>query len=168
MRRRNPDPRIHKGALDHKHRSAALIGILALVLAACGSPVAATPSATEAATPSATEAATPSASPSAEESESAEPSEEATAEEVRVRLESSNFDPSELTIPAGTTVLFLNADSYTHTVTEGTGGQAVDDPVVDREIAQNRSVRVTFDEPGTYDITCKIHPSMQLTITVEG
>ena len=149
------------------HRSAALIGILALVLAACASP-AATPSATEPPTPSATEAATPSASPSAEESESAEPSEEATAEEVRVRLESSNFDPSELTIPAGTTVLFLNADSYTHTVTEGTGGQAVDDPIVDREIAQNRSVRVTFEEPGTYDITCEIHPSMQLTVTVEG
>ncbi|HEU4863199.1 MAG TPA: cupredoxin domain-containing protein [Candidatus Limnocylindria bacterium] len=149
------------------HRSAALIGILALVLAACASPAAA-PSATEPPTPSATEAATPSASPSAEESESAEPSEEATAEEVRVRLESSNFDPSELTITAGTTVLFLNADSYTHTVTEGTGGQAVDDPIVDREIAQNRSVRVTFDEPGTYDITCKIHPSMQLTVTVEG
>lgn len=149
------------------HRSAALIGILALVLAACASPAAA-PSATEPPTPSATEAATPSASPSAEESESAEPSEEATAEEVRVRLESSNFDPSELTITAGTTVLFLNADSYTHTVTEGTGGQAVDDPIVDREIAQNRSVRVTFDEPGTYDITCEIHPSMQLTVTVEG
>ena len=134
---------------------------------ACASPAAA-PSATEPPTPSATEAATPSASPSAEESESAEPSEEATAEEVRVRLESSNFDPSELTITAGTTVLFLNADSYTHTVTEGTGGQAVDDPIVDREIAQNRSVRVTFDEPGTYDITCKIHPSMQLTVRVEG
>ena len=149
------------------HRSAALIGILALVLAACASP-AASPLATEPPTPSATEAATPSASPSAEESESAEPSEEATAEEVRVRLESSNFDPSELTIPAGTTVLFLNADSYTHTVTEGTGGQAVDDPIVDREIAQNRSVRVTFEEPGTYDITCEIHPSMQLTVTVEG
>jgi plastocyanin len=149
------------------HRSAALIGILALVLAACASPAAA-PSATEPPTPSATEPPTPSASPSAEESESAEPSEEATAEEVRVRLESSNFDPSELTITAGTTVLFLNADSYTHTVTEGTGGQAVDDPIVDREIAENRSVRVTFDEPGTYDITCKIHPSMQLTVTVEG
>ena len=110
------------------HRSAALIGILALVLAACASP-AASPSATEPPTPSATEAATPSASPSAEESESAEPSEEATAEEVRVRLESSNFDPTELTIPAGTTVLILKADSYTHTVTEGTGGQAVDDPI---------------------------------------
>ena len=151
------------------HRSAALIGILALALAACASPAAST-SATEATSPSPTEVATPSASPSAEASESASagPSEEATAEEVRVRLESSNFDPSELTIPAGTTVLFLNADSYTHTVTEGTGGQAADDPIVDREIAQNRSVRVTFDEPGTYEITCKIHPSMQMTITVEA
>lgn len=147
------------------HRSAALIGILALVLAACASPAAA-PSASEA-PPSATEAPR-SASPSAEATESAEPSEDATAEEVRVRLESSNFDPSELTIAAGTTVLFLNADSYAHTVTEGTGGQAVDDPIVDREIAENRSVRVTFDEPGTYEITCKIHPSMQMTITVEA
>jgi plastocyanin len=149
------------------HRSAALIGILALLLAACAAP-AASPSPTDPPTPSATEAATPSASPSAEESESAEPSEEATAEEVRVRLESSNFDPTELTIAAGTTVLFLNADSYAHTVTEGSGGQAVDDPIVDREIAQNRSVRVTFDEPGTYEITCEIHPSMQMTITVEA
>ena len=149
------------------HRTVALIGILALLLAACASP-AASPSPTDPPTPSATEAATPSPSPSAEESESAEPSEEATAEEVRVRLESSNFDPTELTIAAGTTVLFLNADSYAHTVTEGSGGQAVDDPIVDREIAQNRSVRVTFDEPGTYEITCEIHPSMQMTITVEA
>ena len=149
------------------HRTVALIGILALLLAACASP-AASPSPTDPPTPSATEAATPSPSSSAEESESAEPSEEATAEEVRVRLESSNFDPTELTIAAGTTVLFLNADSYAHTVTEGSGGQAVDDPIVDREIAQNRSVRVTFDEPGTYEITCEIHPSMQMTITVEA
>jgi plastocyanin len=149
------------------HRSAAIIGILALVLGACASP-AASPSATEPPTPSATEAATPSASASAAESASAAPSEEATAEEVRVRLESSNFDPAELTISAGTTVLFLNADSYAHTVTEGSGGQAVDDPIVDREIAENRSVRVTFDEAGTYEITCKLHPSMQMTITVDA
>lgn len=156
-----------QGAFRHMHRSAALIGILALVLAACASP-GASPSASQPPVASATEEATASASPSAEETESAEPSDEATAEEVRVRLESSNFDPTELTIAAGTTVLFLNADSYTHTVTEGSGGQAVDDPIVDREIAQNRSVRVTFDEPGTYEITCKIHPSMQMTITVEA
>jgi plastocyanin len=155
-----------QGAFRHMHRFAALIGILALILAACASP-AASPSATEPPAESASQTAAASAS-SAEETESAEPSDEATAEEVRVRLESSSFDPTELTVSAGTTVLFLNADSYTHTVTEGSGGQAVDDPIVDREIAQNRSVRVTFDEPGTYEITCKIHPSMQMTITVEA
>lgn len=154
------------------HRSrplpaAAIVASLSLVLAACASS-ASSPSVTgetEAPTPA---AATESAAPSESSAPSEEPSEEATAEEVRVRLESSNFDPTELTIAAGTTVLFLNADSYAHTVTEGTGGQAANDPIVDREIAENRTVRVTFDEPGTYEITCKIHPSMQMTITVEG
>ena len=29
-------------------------------------------------------------------------------------------------------------------------------------------IEVTFDDPGTYDITCKIHPAMNMTITVEG
>ena len=156
------------------HRSrpmtlAALAASLALALAAC-SGTAASPSeeSVAASQPAPTESASPSAEESAEPTESAEASEEATGEEVRVRLESSNFDPTELTIAAGTTVLFLNADSYAHTVTEGTGGQAADDPIVDREIAQNRTVRVTFDEPGTYEITCEIHPSMQMTITVEG
>jgi len=73
-----------------------------------------------------------------------------------------------LTIPAGTEVTFLNADGFTHTVTEGTDGQPVGDPIVDEEIDQNGSVSVTFDEPGTYNITCKIHSSMNITITVEG
>jgi plastocyanin len=159
--------------MQRSRPAAAVLVILALVLCACAS-TAASPSAvpTSAAATHAEHslAATPSAEESEDEDESPEASasQDETAEEVRVRLESSNFDPSELTIPAGTTVLFLNADSYGHTVTEGTNGQAVDDPIVDREIAENRTVRVTFDEPGTYQITCRIHPSMQLTITVEG
>ncbi len=76
--------------------------------------------------------------------------------------------PEEITVPVGTEVVFLNADGFAHTVTEGTDGQAVDDPIVDEEIAQNGTVSVTFDEAGTYDITCEIHPSMQMTVTVEG
>jgi plastocyanin len=53
-------------------------------------------------------------------------------------------------------------------VSEGTDGDVVDDPIVDEEIAAGGEVRVTFDEAGTYDITCEIHPDMQMTITVEG
>ena len=136
---------------------------LSLVLAACAG---------AAASPSASETMEPISSESMESHtiapESETPTDDAAAEDVRVRLESSQFDPEELTIEVGTTVLFLNADSFAHTVTEGTDGQAVDGPVVDRELAGNRTARVTFDEPGTYDITCRIHPSMQMTIVVEG
>lgn len=86
----------------------------------------------------------------------------------RVRLSTSGFDPTELTIAAGTEVVFVNAASFDHTVTEGTDGQAVEDPIVDDNIAPNGTVRVVFDEPGTYQITCRIHPSMHLTVTVTG
>jgi plastocyanin len=142
-------------------RTAILPGFLvaSIMLAACGGQ-SATPSASE---PSATQSAAAS-EPAASESQ---PAASETAE-VRVRIRNSSYDPTELTIPAGTEVTFLNADGFTHTVTEGTDGQPVDDPIVDEEIDQNGSVSVTFDEPGTYNITCKIHSSMNLTITVEG
>ena len=148
--------------MSRSRPAAVLLLAPVLVLAACGAGTVASPSASEAAARAPTETVEETAA----ESEPAE-SEDATAEE-EVRLESSNFDPEELIIAAGTTVLFLNADSYAHTVTEGTGGQAADDPIVDRQLEANRTVRVTFDELGTYEITCKLHPSMQMTITVEG
>ncbi len=48
-----------------------------------------------------------------------------------VSLAGGAFSPSTLTIPAGTTVTFT--DTTGHTVTEGTDGTAVDDPIVDEE-----------------------------------
>ena len=142
--------------------------LLFVALAACSTAETPTPDAAEP-----TEAA--AQTESADQSESAEPSESEAAEsaasetgEERVRIDGSTFDPAELTVAAGTEVLFVNADGFTHTVTEGTGGQAVENPIVDEEIPQNGTVSVTFDEPGTYDITCRIHPSMQMTVIVEG
>jgi plastocyanin len=81
-----------------------------------------------------------------------------------VSMASTKFTPSSLTVQAGTTVTFT--DTSGHTVTEGTDGQPVDDPIVDEQGGSD--IDVTFDEPGTYNITCKIHPSMNMTITVEG
>jgi plastocyanin len=81
-----------------------------------------------------------------------------------VSLSGGAFSPSTLTIPAGTTVTFT--DTTGHTVTEGSNGQAVDDPIVDE--SGGADVVVTFDEAGTFNITCKIHPAMNMTITVEG
>ncbi|MCA1588666.1 MAG: cupredoxin domain-containing protein [Chloroflexi bacterium] len=109
---------------------------------------------------------------SAESAAESEAADESTAavepDEGEVRIVNSVFEPGELTVSVGTEVVFTNEDSFAHTVTEGTDGDAVDDPIVDEEIAAGGEVRVTFDETGTYDITCEIHPDMQMTITVEG
>ena len=82
-----------------------------------------------------------------------------------VSLSGSRFSPSTLTIPLGTTVTF--SETAGHTVTEGSNGQAVDDPIVDEQ-GGSEPIVVSFDEAGTYQITCKIHSSMNMTITVEG
>jgi len=131
----------------HRSRSLALLGVVtSLALAACGG----------------TDAS----------SEPGEPTEAAESEPAvggsEVSLAGFAFDPGDLTVAAGTNVTFTNDDSTAHTVTEGTNGAPVDDPIIDEELAAGASTTFTFDEPGTYDITCRIHPDMQLTVTVEG
>jgi plastocyanin len=145
----------------------ALLPGLALVLAACGG------GGGDASPGDASEAPVASAAASVAMSEATEPSEapessEAAGDEVRVQLDGFAFDTEELTIAAGTEVSFLNADSAPHTVTEGTDGQAADSPIIDEELAPNQGASFTFDEPGTYQITCLLHPSMNMTVIVEG
>ncbi len=81
-----------------------------------------------------------------------------------VSLAGGQFSPTSLTIAAGTTVTFTNTSG--HTVTEGQDGQADDDPIIDEEGGSD--ITFTFDEPGTYNLTCRIHSAMNITITVEG
>ena len=82
-----------------------------------------------------------------------------------VSLSGGRFSPATLTIPVGTTVTFT--DGTGHTVTEGSNGTAVDDPIVD-ESWDGEPIVVSFEGAGTFNITCKIHPSMNMTVTVEG
>lgn len=142
--------------------------VLSIVTMACAATTE-TSEATASATPEVTATATaePTDSPTAEPTDTTTESEDAEAEEERVTIGISDFEPATLAIATGTEVVFENEASFDHTVTEGTGGQAVEDPIVDAQVGAGGEVRVTFDEPGTYDITCTIHPSMQMTITVE-
>jgi len=129
----------------HRSRPVTLavwLAALSLLLAACAS---STPSADTGTTPSATTA-------------------DGGGGGETVSLSGNVFSPSSLTIASGTTVTFT--DTATHTVTEGTDGEAVDDPIVDE--SGGADIEVIFDEPGTYNITCKVHPEMNMTITVEG
>jgi plastocyanin len=140
--------------------------VLVVALVACTTSDSPTAAPVETAAISSSPDPTTSATPSAESEPSA--TQEAEGDEEQVTIATSDFEPVTLTIATGTVVVFENEATFEHTVTEGTGGQAVEDPIVDESVAPGDDVRVTFDEAGTFDITCLIHPTMQMTITVEG
>jgi plastocyanin len=74
----------------------------------------------------------------------------------------------DFTIPAGSTVVFVNNAGRTHTVTEGEDGVAVEDAMFDISLEDGSSTDpIEFAEPGEYHVTCRIHHTMNLTITVE-
>ena len=136
----------------HQSRIAALLAallVLGLTLTACGNGGAATSA---------------PADDGGAATETAAPTDDAAADGDTVSLAGQAFSPTSLTVAAGTTVTFT--DTGGHTVTEGSNGTAVDDPIVDE--TGGADIEVTFDEPGTYSITCKIHPDMNMTIRVEG
>jgi len=76
--------------------------------------------------------------------------------------ETSNacFSPASLTINVGDTVEWTNADTAAHTVT---GGSPADGPsgVFDSSLIMGgASFENTFDEAGSYDYFCMVHPWM--------
>jgi plastocyanin len=162
--------------MTHRPSAVTLNALLVLALAIAGCSDASQDGPTETATPpeSAATEAPPSEAPPSEAPPSEAPPSEApatpapAAAEAEVRITEPDFIPEMLTIAVGTEVTWVNDDTYSHTVTEGTDGDVVADPIIDEPIAAGGTVSVIFDEPGTYDITCRIHPTMQMTLVVEG
>jgi plastocyanin len=74
----------------------------------------------------------------------------------------------DITVAAGTTVTFQNDDNAEHSVTNGTNGTPADNAAFDEDVEAGASVEIAFDEAGTFDVTCRYHPTMQMTVTVEG
>lgn len=95
-----------------------------------------------------------------------------------VVIENFAFNPSEITITAGTTVTWINRDTIGHTVTEGTpqspkpANQRLFDSSHGTEggnvitIAPGNSFSFTFTTPGQYDYYCIPHPYMTGHVTV--
>ena len=82
------------------------------------------------------------------------------AEPVTIEIRGFAFgDGQTLTVPVGTTVVWVNRDSVPHTVTGG----PLDSPVLNT----GDTFTFTFTEPGTYEYICKLHPSMRHTIVVQ-
>lgn len=85
-------------------------------------------------------------------------------QKVLVEIRGYTFDPDAFYVPAGTTVVWRNLDSVQHTVTSTvtSAGGRFDSGII--EPAGNFSH--LFQEPGTYDYLCLIHPSMKARVVV--
>lgn len=84
----------------------------------------------------------------------------AVSADVAVNIMNFSFQPTTLTIPVGTTVVWTNRDSTSHTVTSDTG-------VWDSGILMTgKTFSFTFAQAGTFAYHCNIHPNMHGTIVV--
>lgn len=77
-----------------------------------------------------------------------------------VTLQNFSFNPQNLTVAVGTTVVFKNNDSVTHTVTFDQGAS-------NGGLAPGSSFSRTFTAKGTFNYHCSIHPSMTGQIIVQ-
>jgi plastocyanin len=69
------------------------------------------------------------------------------------------FRPGEINILRGETVTFTNEDSYIHQV-------YVSGLFESDERAPGENVNQVFTAAGTFQVRCRIHPTMKLTIRV--
>ena len=127
--------------------------LAAALLGACGGD-------DDAATDDATTEATETTSESTP-TESA--SEDAAAGDDTVTIEQSRFSPDPLEVAAGTEVTFENLDPFAHTVTSAEGSAVEFDS---GDLGQDATFTQTFDEAGTYEYFCEIHPTMRAEVAV--
>ena len=81
-------------------------------------------------------------------------------------IEDICYIPSNIVVEKGKSVTWVNEDSSFHSVTSGFYGEPTElfdsgylDPY--------QSYTLSFDEPGTYDYFCTLHPWMEAQVIVE-
>ncbi|HEX8997654.1 MAG TPA: plastocyanin/azurin family copper-binding protein [Ktedonobacterales bacterium] len=140
-------------------RGALLFSLVALIaLAGCGG--ASTPAADTggAATPTATSASPATATPTIPAN--------ATTIKITGAVGSFAFEPSSVTITAGSTVVWMNTSGVAHTATSDSGDAITWDSNVINP--GGGAFSFVFSKPGTYAYHCSFHPYMHGTIIVKG
>ena len=83
------------------------------------------------------------------------------AAEIKIGIDNFTFNPKEVKVKAGDTVVWTNNDDIPHTVVSL---QNFKSKVLDTE----QEFAFTFTTPGTYKYFCSLHPHMTGTIVVEA
>ena len=78
------------------------------------------------------------------------------------------FIPSMVTLDVGSEVIWENSDTAAHTITSGTPMEGPDGVFDSSLIMAGSSFSHTFEEAGTYDYFCMVHPWMQGMVMVSA
>jgi plastocyanin len=105
------------------------LAVVVMVLASCGVSAAQQPAAQPA----------PAAAPA-----------QAGGQSTTISVKNFAFNPKELSVSPGTTVIWHNNDSVRHTVTSDTG-------LFDGDLPGGADFQFTFTQPGTYPYYCRPH-----------
>jgi plastocyanin len=84
------------------------------------------------------------------------------AAEPMVNIDNFTFSPTPLTIPLGATVTWVNEDDIPHSIY----CQALN--LRSHAMDTKESFAHRFDQPGTFDYVCGIHPHMRGRVIVHG
>jgi plastocyanin len=86
----------------------------------------------------------------------------AAAEVREVQIDNYSFSPGALTVPVGTTVVWMNHDETVHTVVAGDNPRSFKSAGLDTD----DKFSFTFSKAGTYTYFCSVHPRMTGKIIV--
>jgi len=82
-----------------------------------------------------------------------------TVKTYNINVQNFSFTPATLTIKKGSVVTWINNDSVPHTINS---------TIFDSDkLSKNQSFSYTFNNAGTFDYYCGLHPSMKGAIIVE-
>jgi len=81
-----------------------------------------------------------------------------------IAIQNMAFTPPSMTVNKGAIVRWVNTDAVAHTVTFTTeSGIRSSGP-----LSSSQGFSVKFDQPGVYEYTCSIHPSIHGTVVIES
>ncbi|HEY4139887.1 MAG TPA: cupredoxin family copper-binding protein [Pseudolabrys sp.] len=86
----------------------------------------------------------------------------ARAADIAVKIDNFAYSPQQVTVKAGTTVVWTNGDDIPHTVTSSEG------KFRSKALDTDDKFSFTFTTPGTYKYFCALHPHMTGSIVVEA
>jgi plastocyanin len=82
-------------------------------------------------------------------------------ETVEIKIDNFSFGPAALTVPAGTTVTWINHDDIPHTVV------STDGVFKSKVLDTDEKFSFTFSKAGDYPYFCSIHPKMSGKVMVQ-